>query len=418
LFTPLKRKKISLLTSHQFSPKIDGDMKIIKRTIRKAIEHHLKRGKSILLLGPRQTGKSTLLTTFPATKTISFVDAHVRQRYEKEPTLLAGEIEVLFQETKKKSLIIIDEIQKVPHLLDTVQNLIDQKKAQFILTGSSARKLKRSGAVNLLPGRVVSMRLDPFSLQEYSKQSLEENLLYGTLPGIVAVSEKKDREIDLQSYVETYLEEEVRAEALVRNMGSFLRFLEYAGLEAGKIINYHKLSQEIGVNHTTIASYFEILEDCLIAERIDPITTSITRKKLTKSSRYLLFDLGIRRLCAAEGVKPGKIRMGELFEQYVGLELIRYARQSHAKIKIRFWRDADGPEVDWIIDKEKDLIPIEVKWTDSPSKRDTKNLDIFLREYKKAKQGYVVCQTPNPIQLSPRIQAISWKEIAKLFQNK
>lgn len=174
------------------------------------------------------------------------------------------------KENRQIPLVIIDEIQKVPPLLDVIQEIIDQKLAQFILTGSSARKLRREKTLNLLPGRLVSLRLDPLLHEELLDLGLEAMLTYGALPGIALQANNDDRETDLSSYVETYLEEEIRAEALVRNIGQFSRFLEYAGLESGSIVNYSALSQEIGVSHTTIASYFEILEDCLITERVDP----------------------------------------------------------------------------------------------------------------------------------------------------
>ncbi|OGQ47482.1 MAG: hypothetical protein A3H42_05930 [Deltaproteobacteria bacterium RIFCSPLOWO2_02_FULL_46_8] len=241
-----------------------------------------------------------------------------------------------------------------------------------------------------------------------------EHILYGSLPGIFAVDNPADRDVDLKSYVETYLEEEVRKEALVRNVGQFTRFLEYAGIESGNIVSFRAISQEIGVSHTTIASYFEILEDCLVAERVDPLTKSQTRKKLIRSSKYLFFDLGVRRICADEGIKFLPERLGAVFEQYVGLELIRNARLT-GNCKIKFWRDADGPEVDWIIEKHHTFVPVEVKWTDSPDTNQTKHLKTFLAEYKEAKEAYVICRVPRPVQLDKNITAIPWMDIHKLF---
>lgn len=391
-------------------------MKYIPRHLEKGLTTQLQRGKSILLLGPRQTGKSTLLARFSPDREISFLNTSVRQRYEKDPSVLSAEVKAIpTAPGREKPLVVVDEVQKVPAIMDEVQALIDQKIAQFILTGSSARKLRRGGVVNLLPGRVITMRLDPFTYREY-ETNLEALLVDGTLPGIIQVEKESDRELELQSYVETYLEEEIRSEALVRNIGHFIRFLEYAGLESGKIINFHALSQEIGVNHTTIVNYFEILEDCLVAERVDPITKSRSRKKLTKSSRFLLFDLGVRRLCAGEGRKLGRDRLGELFEQFVGLELIRSARLAGKRSEIRFWRDPDGPEIDWVIEQDKEWFPIEVKWTERPQARDIRHLQIFLSEYKEAKRGYVICRTPHALQLATNIEAIPWQSLAKLLE--
>ena len=251
-------------------------MKYIPRLLEAKIKHALGRGKSVLLLGARQTGKTTLTGRFDADLSISFIQPDVRQRYEKSPHLIKGEVESIAGRSRKRVLVILDEVQKVPEILDVVQDLIDRGKANFILTGSSARKLRHGAHVNLLPGRVVTFRIDPFSLSEFPSRDLNECLLHGSLPGILSVRNGPDREIDLESYVTGYLEDEVRAEAAVRNLGDFARFLELAASESGGIINLRKLSQEIGVSHTTIGAYCQILEDCLIAERIEPLTQSKT----------------------------------------------------------------------------------------------------------------------------------------------
>ena len=220
--------------------------------------------------------------------------------------------------------------------------------------------------------------------------------------------------MDLESYVMTYLEEEVRAEAIVRNLGSFARFLEYAASESGNIVNLRKLSQEIGVSHTTIGEYYQILEDCLIVERIEPLTKSKTRKKLSKGQKYLFFDLGVRRLSAREGTKLSRETLGGLFEQFVGLELLRSSRFSDEKIRIRYWRDPDGPEVDWVIEKEGTYIPVEVKWTKTPIPKHIKHLKVFLSEYENAKKGYLICQTPRKVKLDDNIVAFPWQQMNDL----
>lgn len=391
-------------------------MKYIKRLLEEDIRHTLERNKSVLLLGARQTGKTTLTQRFDPDLLISFIQPDIRQRYEKAPSALKGEVEALLPpKGRRRTLIILDEVQKVPAILDVVQDLIDRGIANFILTGSSARKLRKGAQFNLLPGRVVALRMQPFNMIEYSEKKLEDLLLYGSLPGLVAVKNNRDRETDLESYVTTYLEEEVRAEAVVRNLGHFARFLELAASESGRIINTRKLSQEIGVAHTTIAAYYQILEDCLITERIEPLTQSSTRKKLTKSERILFFDLGVRRLAAREGTKLSRDRMGHLFEQFVGLELLRAAYTKHKGIKIRFWRDPDGPEVDWIIDEAGHYTPVEVKWTDRPTLADVRHVEVFLSEYPSAKAGYLVCQVPRKMKLSERIIALPWQSIHEII---
>ena len=391
-------------------------MEYIHRIQEERIHGGLARGKSILLLGPRQTGKTTLMSHLKSDWTLSFVRPDVRQRYEKNPAFLIPEVEALADRTgSKKPLVILDEAQRVPDIFDVVQDLVDRKKAVFVLTGSSARKLRRSSQVNLLPGRLLSLRLDPLILNEAPRRELKDWLLYGSLPGILAVQETSNQERDLESYVTTYLEEEIRAEAIVRNVGSFARFLEYAASESGKAVNLRKLSQEIGVAHTTIAAYYQILEDCLIAERIEPLTLSKTRKKLTKSQKYLFFDLGVRRLAAHEGTKLPRETWGSLLEQWVGLEFIRLSRLTERKIKIRFWRDPDGPEVDWVLEENHAYTPIEVKWTDAPSKQDIKHLELFLSEYKNTGKAYLVCRCPRPAKLSNRVTALPWQEVDELI---
>lgn len=400
-------------------------MEYIKRLLEDNIKYTLERDKSVLLLGARQTGKTTLIHQFPHDLMLSFVQPDVRQRYEKSPQLLKGEVEACLAgrqailptpQQGKLPLVILDEVQRVPAILDVAQDLIDRKKAKFILTGSSARKLRRGTQVNLLPGRVVAFRMNPFNLAEFPAQDLNERLLYGSLPGILADKNLPDKENDLESYVTTYLEEEIRAEAVVRNLGDFARFLELAASESGGIVNLRKLSQQIGVAHTTINSYYQILEDCLVAERIEPLTESKTRKKLTKSEKYIFFDLGVRRLAAHEGTKLPRDTMGLLFEQFVGLELLRSMHAKGRGIKIRFWKDPSGPEVDWVVDENGVYTPIEVKWTENPTTSDIRHLEIFLAEYP-SQMGFLVCQTPRKVKLSEKVFALPWQSLDEIFQN-
>ena len=219
---------------------------------------------------------------------------------KKSPNLLGQEIAAYkrLNPLNRIPLVTIDEVQKVPALMDAIQLLIDNREAQFILTGSSVRKLRRHSQFNLLPGRVINFHLDPLCLLELPQpfQDISNLLLYGSLPDIYLENNIHTKQTDLEAYVKNYLEEEVRGEALVRQLGSFARFIELAAVESGNQININKLSQELGINRHTIADYFLILEDCLIAEKIEPITHVTTRRKLTKAPKYLFFDMGIRQL--------------------------------------------------------------------------------------------------------------------------
>lgn len=390
-------------------------MTFIQREVARRFKRALDRGKSILLLGPRQTGKTTLVKTLDADLYINLARPAVRQDYERDLGRLTREVEAMSADFP---LIIIDEIQKVIPLFDAVQDLIDSKRAQFILTGSSVRKLRREGEANLLPGRVVVLRMDPLLMREVEDvPSIEELLLYGSLPHILLEKSNENREEDLISYVTTYLEEEVRSEALVRNIGAFGNFLKLAALESGLISNFNKLSQDIGVASSTIGEYYQILVDCLVAERVDALSHSHTRKRLIKSPKFLMYDLGVRRVAAGEGDKLPEPYMGHLFEQWVALELLRLLRLKVQKSTLLFWRDQAGAEVDWIVERENRYTPVEVKWTEHPVLSHARHLHTFLEEYPQSAKGYVICRIPRAQKLSDRVIALPWQELPRVVED-
>jgi len=388
-------------------------MTYLPRKIEKNITAALRRNKSVLLLGARQTGKTTLLDQLKSDLNISLAQPHVRHRFEKDIALLCGEIEALSESKKNIPLVIIDEVQKIPEILDLAQDFIDRKKAKFILTGSSARKLKTPGKINLLPGRVISLKLTPLTIPELPQKKLvlPDLLMYGSLPGIITQELSENKEQDLINYTEIYLDQEIRAEALVRNVGMFAKFLELAAAESGQIVNFRRLSQKIGVAHTTIAAYYQILDDCLVAERIESFSDTKTRRRLLQTPKYLFFDLGVRRISANEGIKPPAQYLGMLFEQFIGLELSRLVALMDKRGKVYFWRDVSGNEVDWIIAYQDQLIPIEVKLIPNPSLHDAKHLRTFLAEYDNAPYAYVVCTAPRKVKLAERIYALPWQEL-------
>ena len=394
-------------------------MSFIHRLIESQLHSILNMDKSILLLGPRQTGKTTLLKEqFKPDLNYSFVKTQQRRRFEMNPELLIKEIKghISIEGLKRKPIVIIDEIQKVPIIMDVIQDAIDEKLANFILTGSSARKLKRDNHdINLLPGRVLELHLDGLSLLEMSHHlpELDDLLLNGSLPEIILQADYLAKEKLLTSYVNIYLEEEIRAEALVRNLASFSRFLTYAAVDAGKQLNASNLSRELGISRNTILDYYQILEDCLIADRIEPITNHSTRKRLTKSPKYLFFDLGVRRVAAAEGLRLPSIYFSDLFEQFVGIEILKLLRIFAPQAKLRYWRDHAGPEVDYVIEYNRQYIPIEVKWTSTPKKEHAKHLITFMQEYDCVKPAYIICRTPRAVQINEQVIAIPWQVLAK-----
>lgn len=393
-----------------------GDKMNFQREITSKINMVIKKKKSVLLLGPRQTGKTTLIQSkFTPDISYNLLIPELRRQFEQRPDDLADEILAFVKLNQNKiPLVYIDEVQLVPQLLDIIQYIIDQKNAQFILTGSSARKLlKRKEGVNLLPGRLIDCYLGSLTLTEMasSKPPLEDLLLNGSLPEVVQQKIPTDKDMLLKAYINLYLEQEVRMEALVRDLGRFSQFLTLAAIEAGKPTNISKISEDIGVNRQTILDYFQVLEDCLIIERIEPISKSQTRKKLTRSSKYLFFDTGVRRLAANESLSISEKYYGDLFEQFVGIECLKLLKLHSPLSKLRYWKDPTGPEVDYVIEHDRQFLPIEVKYTKNPSAADGRHLKKFLAEYDCLDIALVVCRTEKPKMLAERIMAISWHDL-------
>jgi predicted AAA+ superfamily ATPase len=364
---------------------------MVKRQIFIQIQEQLSNKKSVLLLGPRQVGKTTLAETFHPNIEINLAKSKDRLEYEKDPSLLDKKIQTFKKQNVriKHPLVFIDEVQLVPELLSEIQVLIDQKKAQFLLTGSSARKLREHANSNLIPGRIVNLRLDSFSESEFP-QDLEQVLAYGQLPEIALTEKPKQKSLLLRSYVENYIEEEIRKETKIRNVANYARFIELAAIQAGEVCNFSEISKELGPTVMTIQSYFQILEDTLFADRIDPYLKNATRKKLTKASRYLFYDLGVRRVAAKEGSTFLPDRTGKLFEQFVGMELLKWIRSNALPAHLYFWRDPDGPEVDWLIELDGQLLPCEVKLSKKIGQSDARHLRTFMSEYNHAHHALII----------------------------
>jgi predicted AAA+ superfamily ATPase len=393
---------------------------MISRLIEERVTDALRDRVSFFLLGPRQTGKTTTLTKIFSSLdhfALNLMETKERLKYERNPSLLSEEVLA-----SGKKYVFIDEIQKVPPVLDDIQVLIDREKKVFALTGSSARKLRRKD-VNLLPGRTLHFRMDPLVYPEYvyalaitNSTDLKRVLKYGELPGIltlVADSREKLAGEILASYVATYLEEEVRAEALVRRLGAFAKFLKLAAESSGGLVSMRSMAQDIGVNHATISGHFQVLEDSLVAERIEPLLPAGERGKLRKAAKYVLFDTGVRN-AATEVLGPAEFTSeywGRLFEQWVGLSLLRLMRVQGMAGRLRYWRDYAGREVDWVIDLGDRWIPVEVKWGENLRSKDIRHLDYFLQTYeRKVRMGYIVFTGQRDRKLSDRIMALSFRD--------
>lgn len=404
---------------------IIGAQMLFKRTIMQRVKDILQNGKSVLLLGPRQVGKTTMIESQITTDiNYSMLLPKVRRQFEQVPDDLIDEIQAfkILNPNIKMPLVYIDEVQLVPELLDVVQYMIDKGIAQFILTGSSARKLlKRKEGINLLPGRLINCQMDTLSISEMQDQSpsLNDLLVYGSLPEVVLQTTLNDKEELLSSYLDLYLEQEVRAEALVRHLGDFSRFLTLAGIESGNSINTSKVSSDLGISRNTINEYFQVLEDCLIVDRIDAITSSTSRSRLTKASKYLFYDLGVRRLSANEGTTFPDKYMGNLFEQFIGLECLKIIRTHKTRAKLKYWSDHSGPEVDYVIESNQSFLPIEVKYTTKPTASDAKHLKVFMSEYNCPIPGIVFCRTDRPKVLCEKnkIIALPWRDLPQYLNN-
>jgi predicted AAA+ superfamily ATPase len=379
---------------------------MISRQIFEIIRAQLKKEKSLLILGPRQVGKTTFVKSLKFDLEINLATRHERLKYEKTPEELTHRI----LSFKKKPIVYIDEIQLVPSLMGEIQVLIDEKKAQFILTGSSARKLKMDAEMNLLPGRLVHIKMDPLAVCEYN-QTLEDTLTFGQLPRVALEIDSEQKDLELHSYVESYIEEEIRKETRLRQIAPFSRFIELAAIQSGRISNFTEISKEIGPTVATIQSYFQTLEDTLFVARISPYLKNASRKKLTKSSRYLFFDLGVRRVAAGEGRKFLPERKGELFEHLIGNEILKWIHGRCQSARLFFWRDSDGPEIDWLIEYDGRLLPIEVKLKSQPKPGDAKHLKTFLSEYKDANEGLIVARNEVPVILEKNIRVINYQEL-------
>ena len=328
--------------------------------------------RSFFLFGPRLAGKSTLLRQFFSEKDSLFIDLlrpAILQKYLGEPETLEREIEA--QKSRYKR-VILDEVQRAPALLDVVHHVMESplgENLQFVMSGSSARKLKRARA-NLLGGRAWSLELFPLTHLELGKDfNLKKVLSLGSLPRIYAAKEGDALE-DLRAYVETYLTEEIKAEALTRNLGAFVRFLPLAASESGRLINFSSISREIGVGYKTIQEYFQILEDTLLGFWLEPYGKS-PRKRMAKHPKFYFFDTGAQRALKKtlrDPVEPRTPEFGSLFENFFINEVRRLNSYLRLDLGLSFYRTEAGAEVDLVVHRPgTSPLAIEIKATERPS---------------------------------------------------
>lgn len=338
------------------------------------------RKSSFFVFGPRSTGKSTWIQTH--FKNAPYIDLLADDTFM-DLAARPGRLEQMIAQGQE--WVVIDEIQKIPPLLDEVHRLIESRRIKFVLTGSSARKLKKSGA-NLLAGRALTCFMHPLTHVELGDDfNLEKMLISGGLP--LAVKNETPK-LFLESYVRTYLKEEVLQEGLTRNLGAFARFLEAASFSQGSTLNVSKVSRECAVERKVVENYFTILEDLLLAAKV-PVFTRRAKRKMIIHPKFYYFDAGVYRTVRPKGPldSPEEID-GLTLETLVYQHLRAYNDYHDLGYAIFYWRTQDDHEVDFILYGEKGLIAIEVKRSRRFDDRDLSSLRLFLKDYPVGR-GYV-----------------------------
>jgi predicted AAA+ superfamily ATPase len=362
--------------------------------------------KSIFLFGPRQTGKTSLLKrTFPDSPFYNLLLSDQFVRLSARPALIREELTA--SAGPAHAPVIVDEVQRLPVLLDEVQNLIDEHGYRFVLTGSSARKLKRGGA-NLLGGRARVHHLFPLVFPELPDYDLVKIVNRGALPSIYT-SDAPDE--DLEAYCGTYLQEEIQAEGAVRRIQNFSRFLQVAALVNAELVSLESVSRDTAIPARTIRDHFTILEDTLVGTMLPPFRRTV-RRKAVGSAKFYFFDVGVaNRLARRTEITPKTELFGKCFEHLMFTELRAWLDYTRDRRQLSFWRDYAGHEVDFLVGDE---IAVEVKGTDRVSDKHLKPLRMLSDEIP-LKQKLVVSLDPAARRMG-EIDVLPWKEfLSKLW---
>jgi predicted AAA+ superfamily ATPase len=326
-----------------------GYISLMRKIIKRQFQLKLPVGKSAFLWGPRKVGKTYWIREHLSHAVlIDLLKTDVFSEFAVRPALLRERYQ------NHKGLIVLDEIQKLPVLLDEVHWLIENKGLSFLLTGSSARKLKR-GHANLLGGRAWRKTMTPLSYSEVDGFDLERVMISGLLPPHYLSDEPLE---ELRAYVADYLKEEVANEALIQNIPAFSDFLRVAAITSGELINYVNVARETGVSHKVVRTYFDILEDTYLGFRISPWKKS-KKRRMILTEKFYLFDVGIANFLARKIPRLGSPEFGKAFEHYILMELKAFQAYRKPDLDIYFWRTSSGQEVDFILG-EKNLA-LEIK---------------------------------------------------------
>lgn len=371
---------------------------------KRIINISLPKKTSCFLWGPRQTGKSTLLRErFSTSMSYDLLLSDVYRRFLHQPSLIREEGLALANRSEiSRQPIIVDEVQKVPELLDEIHWLIENANLSFILCGSSARKLKR-GHGNLLGGRAIRYELFPLVFPEIPDFSLEMALNNGLLPSHYESDIPRER---LEAYVGDYLKEEISAEAVTRNIPGFSRFLEIAAMSNGEMIQFSNIARECAVSAPTVKSYYQILEDTLIG-RFVPTFQKRPKRRVITAPRFYFFDVGVAGFLTRRGrVQQGSELFGRVLEHFIFMELSAHTSYSGLKYPVSYWRTASQLEVDFVLGNHE--VAIEVKGTSLAQPHHWKGLIAFGEEYKTRRRILVSCD-PKPRIVTGKIEIMPWR---------
>lgn len=349
-------------------------------------------GSSVFLFGPRGIGKTTFVRQRLADAAIyDLLDSHTFVRLEQAPQLLFEECRLL----EKGSWVVVDEIQRIPVLLNEVHRLIEQQGLKFVLTGSSARKLRRAG-VNLLAGRALTKQMFPLVSAELGSDfDIQQVLRFGSLPSVIGNHEQIDY---LQSYASTYLQQEIQHEAFTRNLGAFARFLEIAARQNGQRTNMLNISREASVKRGTVSNYFEILIDTLLGHWLPAWQLKPKNKQFT-GSKFYFFDCGVTRsLTNRLPFPPSSEELGPLLETLVVNELRAFVSYKRLHYPLHYWSSYGGPEVDILLETLNGFVAVEIKASSIWHRRFHRPLKIVADHLGKSKtQSYGVYLGPRPL---------------------
>jgi len=371
--------------------------------IKRVHQLRLPGNRSAFLWGPRKTGKTTLLRQqFSKAFWVDLLDFDLYLALSQKPTRLRQILEAQPQRT-----VVVDEVQKVPQLMDEIHWLMENKGYQFILSGSSARKFKR-GKGNLLGGRAWRFLLFPFVTRELEAFNLDKALFAGLLPAHYLSS---NPEMDLKAYVHDYLKEEIQAEALTRNLPAFSKFLFSAALTNGMLLNYSNAARDAGVSAKTIREYYQILDDTLIGRQLPPWKKG-EKRRLIETSKFFFFDVGIvSALLNYRSLTPGTREYSRAFEHFILQECWAYSHYSKIDFPITYWRTASGAEVDLILGDAD--AAIEVQSSESVGDR-PRGLHLFLEETK-CKKSFIVSRESVPRKLDSNITVLPFQTFCEML---